>query len=380
MFSFNQAEFGSLDQGIYAIGEYVDSYASRIFFIHDNKVQQDFCVKMWRLRADSLYQTMNQQVRTEYLVEGLYFNRQCAPEVYLGIAPIQVILKDEADENSAIEIQLGKLLAEPHLSDLEEGKEYALVMVRLDNKCQLSNMLQDTFATKESMEFLAYEIYRMHQQPMDVQELEKSCKIGSVTTLAWKLALNKNLFLEAVASLSLPDEEVERCNNITGIMDDAYMKLSSDFVERVEQKQIRRCHGDLKATNLWVYTANESTIDAQKNKRQLLALDCIDFKPEFCHIDTLSDIAMLAIDIELFVTGVMDKESGKALAKHFLATYLEYAHEQQNKVWPLLDYYMVEKAMVGTYGNILFDRQLEQGKCYILLALDHAQNLRASGT
>jgi aminoglycoside phosphotransferase family enzyme len=112
----------------------------------------------------------------------------------------------------------------------------------------------------------------------------------------------------------------------------------------------------------------------------LLALDCIDFRPEFCYIDTLSDIAMLAIDIELYVANTPGRTTGnpagKALAAYFLESYLEQAQEQHSNVWRLLKYYMLEKAMIGTYGSILNDKQIEVGKQYFYLAYRQALDLR----
>ena len=44
-------------------------------------------------------------------------------------------------------------------------------------------------------------------------------------------------------------------------------------------------------------------------------------------------------------------------------------------VWPLLRYYMTEKAMVCAYVSILYDKQPELGERYLDIAYVHAQQL-----
>ena len=110
-----------------------------------------------------------------------------------------------------------------------------------------------------------------------------------------------------------------------------------------------------------------------------LALDCIDFNPEFCHIDTLSDVAMLVVDIEVHSTNwtVMHKNMkyGQSFANYFLDCYLREMKESSMDAWPLLRYYMTEKAMVCAYVSILYDRQPELGERYLDIARSHALQL-----
>src|SRR5260370_41514472 len=133
------------------------------------------------------------------------------------------------------------------------------------------------------------------------------------------------------------------------------LDISKSAIKMVISK---RCHGDLKATNLWV-RPKSSLGGLKKNGQELIALDCVDFNPDFCHIDTLSDVAMLAIDIEMHLTSKTDNSInarfGQKLAEHFLYTYLEEAKERSEAVWPLLEYYMTEKSMVCAYVSILYD-------------------------
>jgi aminoglycoside phosphotransferase family enzyme len=380
LFSHNLPKFVAPDPGTYTINDRILTYASKIFFIDGNLPEQRYCVKMWHPRDDRLYQTMDSLVRAKYLLEGFHFNNKHAPGVYVGIASVQLIPEYGQSEDQVRAITLLSVLTNPQEHDLEDGKEYALVMGRLNDKLQLRTLLQDTLANKEGMEVVARQIALMHQLlSKDPHDITVACQIGSVAALSQKLALNISLFCEALASLTLPKGEEVLYKEIASIISSAYVRYQSDFVRREKDQRIRRCHGDLKATNLWFYLKEKGTTDFLTHKVCLLALDCIDFKPSFCHIDTLSDVAMLAIDIEFYLTNDVERvEDGllaRTLATHFLETYLKQAQEQETNVWHLLNYYMLEKAMIGMYGNILNDNHIEAGKRYLFLAYTHAIHL-----
>ena len=147
-----------------------------------------------------------------------------------------------------------------------------------------------------------------------------------------------------------------------------------DFNKRYREGHIKRCHGDLKAANLWVCPPDN---DSQAQER-LIPLDCVDFNPEFCNIDTLSDVAMLAIDLEMRLGNPVgngnEKLSGQQLARHFLHTYLKASGESET-VWPLLEYYMTEKAMVCAYMSVQYDGLPTLGEKYLEVVLTHAKEL-----
>src|SRR5205807_9328190 len=149
-------------------------------------------------------------------------------------------------------------------------------------------------AKRVKIDFLAWEIARMHGQ------IEKSPgNYGTYDAILSKLNLNCELFLEALGELSNNYDNPKKYGWIVGFMSQACSAYAELFKRRYQNGHIKRCHGDLKATNLWVRPAQTIFLGLKKYPQQLLALDCIDFNPEFCHIDTLSDVAMLAIDIEM---------------------------------------------------------------------------------
>jgi len=379
LFSFDTLQSVVPDPGTYIIEKRIKSYASRIFFIEDRG--QKFCVKMWRERNTLLYQTTDPLLRAMYLLDGFYFNSQHAPGVYIGIAPIQLVLKNGENEDNASALTLLPVLTMPQKNDLMHDQEYALVMKRLEDEWQLSKLLPGKLANPRGMEVLARQIFLMHQRlSMEAHDLARACAIGNVDHLSKKLLLNINLFLKALKFVALTKAEKARYKYITYSISCAFKKWRHDFVQREKGQHIRRCHGDLKATNLWLCPQEKDAVDLLRHETSLLALDCIDFMPEFCYIDTLSDVAMLAVDIELYAMNTPERNagefSGEALATYFLESYLKQVQEWHPNVWRLLKYYMVEKAMIGTYGSVLNDEQKEVGKQYLYLAYRHAMDLQ----
>ena len=119
-------------------------------------------------------------------------------------------------------------------------------------------------------------------------------------------------------------------------------------------------------SNLWV-----RPVSKRYPQQQLLALDCIDFNPDFYHIDTLSDVAMFVMDLHMHLT-----QKDSFLVEVFIDAYINEMAEDKKSVKPLLKYYIVEKAMVCGNVSILLDNAPERGKQYFLLALQQAEELQ----
>ena len=177
-------------------------------------------------------------------------------------------------------------------------------------------------------------------------------------------------------------EFLEKYIWISNLMVHANREYVDLFKQRYDSHCIKRCHGDLKTTNLWIKPEGSYLFGLIKKPRQLFAIDCIDFNPEFCHIDMLSDVAMLAIDLEMHLltdwlkaNSSSNEKDGKSLIEYFLDCYLREMAEDGEKWNPLLEYYMTEKSMVCAYVSILYDERPYIGKKYLEVAHIHAQQL-----
>lgn len=319
---------------------------TRVIFTRSKRSGQEICLKFWRRDKDEVCDERLIVRSDEYLIEGLEFNKKFAPHIYLGIATVTV----SADNKH---IQRGPLIEHPAKERLMSDERYALVMRTLKKGQRLDCQL---IRRKVNVDFLAQEVAQMHRC------LELGSDIyGRPDRIAKKLSLNNDLFLDALSELFRSG--YKNYVWIVDCLEKACDLYSSLFETRYAEHRIKRCHGDLKAANLWVRPACMFSFRAK-----LLALDCIDFKPEFCLIDTLSDVAMLVIDLER----LYPERAGR-----FLERYLAEMHEDSVLVKPLLEYYLTEKAVVCSYVSILFDDHQEKlGKAYLHIASSHARKLQ----
>ena len=364
----------------YLIEKIIDSSpATRIFFIRSPRSLWQCCLKVWRACDDELYNTLDKNKWTDYVLEGWRFNRRFAKDVYLGIALVRLLETNNILELSGlIKIPNEKKL---RMRQLEAQEQYALVMRCLDEDWRLDSQLKrGELSTKAGVEFLASEIAQMHKalqtSPND---------IGTVEHIRDKLKFNTGLFERALRQLASNKFDTSEYQFIPEQMKEAYKRCVKHFIQRFETNHIKRCHGDLKATNLWVQLKAVRFLELRKSPQRLLALDCVDFNPRFCHIDTLSDVAMLAVDIEVYLVDQLaesiQEETGKNPAQYFLEAYLEHAGEQGTEpIWALLEYYMTEKAMICAYMSILYDKLPDLGQRYLNIALIHAHKLPGSLT
>ena len=348
---------------IYRIEKELISTATKVIFAYDSQTSQHVCLKMWLRCKNEVYDTLDLKKCTEFQLEGLAFNRQFAPDVYLGI--VEVINATSGTN----ELLCGPLIEEPGGSIVKDNCEYAIVMKRLDEAKRLDHFLTSDTLHKEQMgNFLGHTLAQMHKK------LELSpVAMGTPARVQAKAQLNCNIFAKIWEH---PPYNTYGNRTWFKSLDDLFNKMSQAYQQTFERRHhnnhIKRCHSDLKANNMWVYPANQATFG------HLILLDCVDFNPNFYHIDTLSDIAMLAIDLEMHQAQTSNNqkvdEDGEKFVQHFLDIYLQASGEDSD-VWPLLEYYMTEKAMVCAYNCILYDKLLSQGEKYLNIVFTHSKRL-----
>ena len=356
---------------IFRIENTVQSSATRVVFNDSHPDMQHICLKMWLECQNEIYNTGDLKQRALFLLEGLSFNRRFSGNVCYGIVPL---LRDKPDE-----LTCGPLIEKPTFENLLLNRPYALVMQRLKEKWRLDQQLESgKLGNVQGMEFLAQKIADMHW------DLEDSLsKFGTPKRIAKKLKFNMKQFRRALdarraepqimAAPGVSTADMTWIKSVPRFLRQLSKEYWYDFKKRHNDGHIRRCHGDLKTSNLWICPP-----DSFQTQERLVALDCVDFNPEFCNIDTLSDVAMLAVDLEMRLESASisggDGLAGRQLARHFLQTYLK-ATGEDDRVWPLLEYYMTEKAMVCTYMSMLYDSAPMLGERYLKVVLAHSQEL-----
>lgn len=349
--------------GVHSIYKKYESSATSVLFLQSEQGEKRaFCAKIWLPCLNEVYDTSTREKRYKYTITGLEFNRQLASSIYWGIASITQ--KDE-------KVILGELIKDPSSTSLDSELEYALIMEELEQSNRLDLQLQSTTFDKDTeLQNLAHQIAKMHkslpglvpQQQEDVigvlrkkWQLNQACLQKAIKKIKSPLCYLQSLFLYLRLYLLMP-------------------YIHKNFGKEIQQRQdkVKHCHGDLKTNNIWVV------------EKQYSALDCVDFQPDFCNIDTLSDIAMLVMDLETQLSQQPGLQQRKvpSLIKNFTNTYLDEMSENTKLSHLLLEYYIVEKAIVCSYMCILFDseynsRLLKQGERYLKTAKNHAKRLKS---
>lgn len=378
----------------YDIKQIIATEATEVIIAQSHGNQQDdndeVCLKFLKPCVNALYDIKSDEDVLHFQKLGYEFNRIAAKSVYYGIA--RVIKKSQSS------ITLDTPIEDPQNSQLNPHNEYTTIMKRLPDDSRLDRQFEiKGLQEVGGGEFLAREIIRIYKdlasQETDLQEPSPYPNADAyVQALHTKLELNIKLFQQATdlgrsrQSVDLPD------NYVSDILTQTLSHYGSNFAGRYSAGFVRRCHGDLKANNLWLHQATED------NSLTLLALDCVDFRPTFYFIDTLSDIAMLAADIHAhtmhafsqkhilqpsFINRQMLAQQANKDVETFLRAYTRDAQDETfEKVKLLLEYFITEKAMVCAFMWAIYDkhplniRRPTVGNYYFDVALFHADKLQ----
>ena len=320
-------------------------------------------------------QRYNQEImrdRQQCLIEGLEWNRKFTSGVHIGLARIY----DWRLKNR--EIGLGKELANPRLEDLDPEAEYVLVMRKLPKDYRLDRLLRTgtSISHQFNARLLSQQLAKIHENLENVTDNRNDGVVwGSPGQLKKKLECNLNIAdkPEKVKRDVLQDANYKALQSLSNLLKDFLLPLFDQkeyadyFEQRVSERHIKRCHGDLKARNVWILPSEYA--EEKHLQEGVNILDAIDFNPDYCNIDTLSDIAMLAVDLQV-------RTLSSQLANYMIEEYLTQT-EQTDKVSRfVLQYYLVEKAFVGTIVSILYDDLPELGESYLQAALRNLADMR----
>ena len=338
-----------------------------LLFCHNTVIKRLMAYK------DQRYDQVELQKRHESLLEGLNWNRKFTPGVYLGLVPIYDWKLDQR------KIGLGKLLRNPAPNNLVPNVEYALLMRKLPKEYRLDYLLAG--GASISNLFYAYELTQFLSK-MHLRLLEDDAYVptdseswGSVSQLRSKLIHNLDVVDNPVGVKKevLQGESYKHLRSFSCVLRNELLPIfenteyRSYFEQRVRQRFIRRCHGDLKGRNIWVLPSEYA--QTQQMQQRICLLDVIDFNPNYCHIDVLSDFAMFAVDMQI-------RTSSRHLTSYMIEDYLHQMGQTDKASRSVLRYYLVEKAFVGAYVSILYDNLPDFGEAYLQAAKRNLADLK----
>jgi aminoglycoside phosphotransferase family enzyme len=338
----NPANSALIDH-FYKIENVLESENALILFTQCMTAPGRFVMKVLCDYQDTRYSLETRGKRQQCQLEALQRNRTYTPEVYLGLARI-------FDCSPPFDyIRIGELIENPSQEILEPDAEYALLMEQLPDNRRLDTLLQTDDATfvghlvRVLAEYIAY----MHVNLTPSLSLEEASSWGSYEQLHDKLLKNLQI-LDLVPTISkyckriCPKERIDSLRK--GVLELFSQSRYLDYFEqRIQTQRIKRCHGDIKSPNIWIVPGRDG-----ENGQCIKILDAIDFNPSYSNIDILSDFAMLVIDIQT-------RTHSSALANAMIDHYLALTDQNEPVARAVLGYYLVEKALVGTYISFVYD-------------------------
>ncbi len=338
-----------------------ESWAAKLYFAHKMNTSYDLVLKvLYFNKNDSRAAFTLLSERQACQIEAMYWNAQFTSNVYLGLASLLY-----CDEKL---ICIGKIIYEAEKANelLDATKEYVLIMRALPDEHRLDWILSHASHSQiyPLLDRLINRIIYIHANiaiaPVNTSQQNQDGMIyGSYEQLRAKLEHNFT-FLNEVMHMD-GDHYDLLCHCLIDslkIMID-HPDSKKYFEQRLHHQYIKRCHGDLKSSNIWLDNPTDTTDDGG-----VKILDVIDFNDNYYYIDVLSDFAMLVIDIELLTHSSLYSD-------YMMESYLQRSQQTDDISQLILAYYLTEKAIVRSVVNILYDNQPDVGLEFLYLASQH---------
>jgi aminoglycoside phosphotransferase family enzyme/predicted kinase len=281
----------------------VQTHLSHVFLTHD---------RVFKLHKDvdlGFVSFATQRERNLDCLRELSLNRRLAPDVYLGIAPI---------ERKRGRWVVGETRSDP--ADLESG-EHCVVMRRLPDGRDALSLLNAGLLEWDAIERLAGKLARFHQEqslgrPSPYSQSEWRDRIaGSAEANFASLLERAPDVVPRSEILELRDLSRETWARIQPAIDGR--RLAGKAVEG---------HGDLHLDHVWFETDDAGP----------LVIDSITFSEELRCIDSASDIAFLAMDL--------GSRGRPDLGEHLLATYALASDDYD--LYEVIDFFIGYRAAV----------------------------------
>ena len=277
--------------------------------------------------------------RKFYCQQEIKLNRRTAPEMYLNVVSVtnQMAGLAKPDEEKAV-------------------VDYAVQMKRMDAHLEMDKMLEKDEVTEEHIDALAEKVARFHKKVRVLKNAFATLKFqerfADIQTVSGFLSDKSGSDWEARI-----EESVKKSFNYLN----SIRNLSNHRVITGFQKN---CHGDLNASNIFLYP-------------DPVIYDCIEFNSDYRRIDILNDIAFLCVDLDFFAK--------QNLSDRFYNKYLGYyGLEQDPESHRLFLYYKSYRASVRAKVTLLSmkenpgdddEKKLQDARKYILMMEEYLNGM-----
>jgi len=371
----------------YQIEDLRQSECALILFARNILTSDRVVIKILREYKDTRYSLETVGKRQQCQLEALKRNRVFTPEVYIGLAcidylelpqgcfSIEEIIKSSTSGSINLlgleqgHFSINEIIVNPTQEMLDRDAEYALIMHQLSEERCLDHLLSEKSEDilKDHMHYLSKYVAHMHTNlVMPLASVEEEMQWGSYEQLHSKLLHNLGLLdlvlttgkLDQYCTLDLLQATLHWLKK-TLLQVFTEIHYRSYFEQRVWEQRIKRCHGDLKSPNIWILPPDQSCHGEPEDCVKIL--DAIDFNPSYNNIDTLSDFAMLVIDVQT-------RTKSHTLADKMVEDYLELTDQNNQVARSVLAYYLVEKAIVSAIVSIAYDGLPDLGWAFLEVA------------
>ncbi len=264
-------------------------------------LSDNFAFKIKRPVKYSFVDFSSLEKRRHYCYQEIRLNSRLAPEMYMSVLPVTDQMLEGGD-----------------MDDADRVIDYMVQMERMDNEKEMDRLLAKKKVRKHEVEKLAVTIAEFHKEARIIK--------NAFDTIDFQETFNDILSIKDYAAKELGPGYEDIIKKSTGLSDSYLNSRRSYFNERIIRNFRRECHGDLNASNIFLY--NDPVI-----------FDCIDFNKQLRFIDVLNDIAFLCVDLDFYG---YDK-----LSEHFYKIYIDaYGAGESDLSRQLLMYYKAYRANV----------------------------------
>jgi hypothetical protein len=249
--------------------------------------------------------------RKHFCEQELTMNQPIAPEIYLEVIPIS-----KNGDNYGF-------------GDAGEVVEYAVKMRQFPQETLLSEMFEQGKLTENQIKELGKLVADFHS---NTKTNDYILKFGEVDNLRQSIDENYQQTIKYIG-LAQTQQQYDETKHFT----DTFFNTKQNICqERINQKKIRECHGDLHLRNICYW----------HDKVQLF--DRIEFNESFRYVDVMYDVAFAVMDLEA--------RGSKDFANVFLNSYLEITGDWEGV--QMLPLYLSRQAYVrAKVTSFLLDDQ-----------------------
>lgn len=260
-------------------------------------------------------------LRQHYCQEEVRLNRRLAPTVYLDVVPV---LQNGAEYR----------VAEGTNPQDAAVVDYLVKMRRLPAERMLDSLVAHGQVSGEDIHTLARRLVRFHA----AATTDHAGRYGAPEAVWQALADN---FQETTPFIGQTLSQ-KQYDLIQGFSRRFFSEHQALFRQRIQQGRIREGHGDLRCEHVCF-------LDEDLTDESIAIFDCIEFNPSLRTCDVASELAFLAMDLEL--------HGAPALAAELIHTYSTRAKDTD--LLRLLPFYQCYRAYVRGKVESLKSREPE---------------------